>query len=40
MIILKCVKNIDLLGNNLHTVTERYLPKSENGLPTFSENEI
>ena len=36
----KCMKNIDLLGNNFHTVINKYFPKSNNDVPTFSENEI
>ena len=36
----ECVKNIDLLGNNFHTVIDRYFPKSNNDATTFSENKI
>ena len=39
MIRLKCIKNIDLLGNNFHTVIEKYSVKSGETLETFSENE-
>ncbi|MEE1150652.1 hypothetical protein [Methanobrevibacter sp. UBA212] len=39
MICLKCIKNIDLLGNNFHTVIEKYSVKSDETLETFSENE-
>ena len=39
MIRLKCIKNIDLLGNNFHTVIEKYSVKSDETLETFSENE-
>ena len=39
MIRLKCIKNIDFLGNNFHTVIEKYSVKSGETLETFSENE-
>ena len=39
MIRLKYKKNIDLLGNNFHTVIEKYSVKSGETLETFSENE-
>ena len=39
MIRLKCIKKIDLLGNNFHTVIEKYSVKSGETLETFSENE-
>ena len=39
MIRRKCIKNIDLLGNNFHTVIEKYSVKSGETLETFSENE-
>ena len=34
------VKNSDLLGNNFHTVIERYSPKYENIKTSFGKNEI
>ncbi len=40
MIRLKYKKNIDLLGNNFHTVIKKYSVKSDKTLETFSENEI
>ena len=36
----ECVKNIDLLGNNFHTVISEYLPESNKTIKTFSETKI
>lgn len=36
----ECVKNIDLLGNNFHTVNNKYCPKSNDSNTTFNENPI
>ncbi len=39
MINRKCVKNMDLLGNNSHTVIKKYSVKSDKTFETFSETE-
>ncbi len=40
MINRKCVKNMDLLGNNSHTVIKKYSVKTDKTFEIFSENEI
>lgn len=40
MIDRKSGKNIDLLGNNFHTVIDKYSPKPNFTAPTFRKNKF